>query len=245
MPRGHMSAVSKLKDDEMYYGEFGQKWLSNSDISTLLNNPLMFRKGKSDSKAMLMGRYFHWAILEPEKAKEIRCIDATTRSTKLYKDATSDGNMALLCHEQDQVDKMVDAINSNFDFFDGIYEEGNVYEIPEVGSINGLPWKGKADIITKDKIIDLKTTSGINSFRHSAYKYNYDSQAYIYQTLFGLPMEFWVIDKSTLAMGMFHCSDEFLRSGEQKVKRASEVYNRFFGENANESIENHYIVEEL
>ena len=58
-------------------------------------------------------------------------------------------------------------------------------------------------------------------------------------------MEFWVIDKSTLAMGMFHCSDEFLRSGEQKVKMASEVYNRFFGENANESIENHYIVEEL
>ena len=102
--------LSKLRNDEMYYGEFGQQWLSNSDISTLLNNPLMFRKGKSDSKAMLMGRYFHWAILEPEKAKEIRCIDATTRSTKLYKDATRDGNMALLCHEQDQVDRMVDAI---------------------------------------------------------------------------------------------------------------------------------------
>ena len=110
-----MSAVAKLKDDEMYYGEFGRKWLSNSDISMLMNNPTMFRKGKSDSKAMVMGRYFHWAILEPHKAESIMCIDSTTRSTKIYKEATRDGNMALLCHEKDQVDKMVDAIKGNFD----------------------------------------------------------------------------------------------------------------------------------
>ena len=245
MPRGENSILQKLKNDEMYYGEFGRKWLSNSDISTLLNNPSMFRQGKSDTKAMLMGRYFHWSILEPEKAEAINCIEATTRSTKLYKEATRDGGMALLCHEKDQVDKMVDAIKGNFDFFDGIYAEGNVYEQPAVGNIKGLPWKGKADIIAKDRIIDLKTTSGLNSFRHSAYKYNYDSQAYIYQTLFGKPMEFWVIDKTNMAMGMFHCSDEFLRSGEQKVKEASEIYNRFFGESSTESIDNYYIVEEL
>lgn len=245
MSRGENSILSKLKDDEMYYGEFGQQWLSNSDISALLNNPNMFRKGSSDSKALLMGRYFHWSILEPEKAKEIQCVDATTRSTKVYKEATKDGGMAMLCHEQAQVDAMVDAMKGNFDFFDGIYEEGNVYEQPAVGDICGLSWKGKADIISSDKIIDLKTTSSIGSFRNSAYKFNYDSQAYIYQTLFGKPMEFWVIDKNTLAMGMFHCSDEFLRSGEQKVKEASDIYNRFFGESSTESIENHYIVEEL
>jgi hypothetical protein len=58
-------------------------------------------------------------------------------------------------------------------------------------------------------------------------------------------MEFWAIDKTTLAMGQFHCSDEFLRSGEQKVKEASEIYKRFFGKSSTESIENHYIVEEL
>ena len=245
MSRGHMSAVAKLKQDEMYYGEFGQKWLSNSDISTLLNNPTMFRKGKSDSKAMVMGRYFHWAILEPHKAESILCIDSTTRSTKIYKEATRDGNIALLCHEKDQVDRMVDAIKGNFDFFEGIYEDGNVFEMPEVGSLFGLPWKGKADIVNSNRIIDLKTTSSIGSFRQSAYKYNYDSQAYIYQNLFGVPMEFWVIDKNSMAMGQFHCSDEFLRSGEQKVKAASEIYNRFFGESSTESIDNHYIVEEL
>ncbi len=240
-----MSAVAKLKDDEMYYGDFGRKWLSNSDISMLLNNPAMFRKGRSDSKALIMGRYFHWAILEPEKAETITCVEATTRSTKVYKEATRDGNVAMLCHEKDQVDEMVNTVKGNFDFFEGIYEDGNSFEIPEVGSLFGLPWKGKADIVNDKRIIDLKTTSSIGSFKNSAYKFNYDSQAYIYQHLFGVPMEFWVIDKNTLAMGMFHCSDEFLRSGEQKVKAASEIYNRFFGESSTESIDNHYIVEEL
>jgi hypothetical protein len=32
-------AIEKLRDDEHYYGPFGKKYLSNSDISTLLTNP--------------------------------------------------------------------------------------------------------------------------------------------------------------------------------------------------------------
>ena len=31
--------LDKLEQDEHYYGEFGQKYLSNSNISILLNNP--------------------------------------------------------------------------------------------------------------------------------------------------------------------------------------------------------------
>ena len=33
-------AIEKLRDDEHYYGKFGKQYLSNSDISTLLTNPL-------------------------------------------------------------------------------------------------------------------------------------------------------------------------------------------------------------
>ena len=32
--------LKKLKKDEHYYGTFGKQYLSNSDIGTLLNNPL-------------------------------------------------------------------------------------------------------------------------------------------------------------------------------------------------------------
>ena len=33
-------ALKALEDDTNYYGDFGKKYLSNSDISTLLTNPL-------------------------------------------------------------------------------------------------------------------------------------------------------------------------------------------------------------
>ena len=32
--------LDKLKIDEHYYGDFGKQYLSNSDISALLHNPL-------------------------------------------------------------------------------------------------------------------------------------------------------------------------------------------------------------
>ena len=32
--------LKKLKEDEHYYGKFGQKFLSNSNVSTLIKDPL-------------------------------------------------------------------------------------------------------------------------------------------------------------------------------------------------------------
>ena len=37
-------AIEKLRDDEHYYGEFGQKYLSNSDIGALLKKPTGLQK---------------------------------------------------------------------------------------------------------------------------------------------------------------------------------------------------------
>ena len=36
--------LEKLKDDEHYYGEYGRNFISNSDIRTLMTNPLDFKK---------------------------------------------------------------------------------------------------------------------------------------------------------------------------------------------------------
>jgi len=40
--------IERLRNDEDYYGDFGKKYLSNSDISTLLTNPLAL--GKASEK---------------------------------------------------------------------------------------------------------------------------------------------------------------------------------------------------
>ena len=36
-------ALKALEDDSNYYGDFGKKYLSNSDISYAINKPFSFR----------------------------------------------------------------------------------------------------------------------------------------------------------------------------------------------------------
>jgi hypothetical protein len=221
--------IDKLRADEHYYGSFGKQYLSNSDISTLLNNPLAYGKPSEMRPAFLVGGYFHTAILEPDKLKKYKVVEATTRNTKAYKEI-SGGELCLLQHEVDQLEVMIDAMLAN-DVCKGLIRSDNAeYEVPGVGDISDTFWKGKADIINHDEklIIDLKTTADINKFRWSASKYNYDSQAYIYQKLFGYDMVFIAIDKKTNQIGIFDCSPQFLEKGKDKVEQAVEAYNLFY-----------------
>jgi hypothetical protein len=110
-----------------------------------------------------------------------------------------------------------------------IYDDGATYEQPGIGEICGKLFKGRADVITSDFIYDIKTTSSINDFRFSARKYHYDSQAYIYSTIFGRPVKFIAIDKSTGLIGIYDCSEEFLERGANKVQSAIELYDTYYG----------------
>ena len=221
--------LKALEDDDNYYGDFGKKYLSNSDIGTLLTNPLALGKKMANRPAFLVGGYFHTAILEPQKLKNFKIVEATTRNTKAYKEI-SDGEMCLLKHEVDQIELMTEKMLSN-EVCRDLIRSGNVeYERPEITELEGQMWKGKADIVNHDEqlIIDLKTTADITKFRYSASKYNYDSQAYIYSKLFGYEMLFIAIDKNTHQIGIFDCSPEFYARGEDKVTRAVEAYELFY-----------------
>ena len=221
--------LKALEDDTNYYGDFGKKYLSNSDISTLLTNPLALGQKMANRPAFLVGGYFHTAILEPEKLKNFKIVEATTRNTKAYKEI-SDGEMCLLKHEVDQIELMTEKMLNN-EVCRDLIRSGNVeYERPEITELEGQLWKGKADIVNHDEklIIDLKTTADITKFKYSASKYNYDSQAYIYSKLFGYEMLFIAIDKNTHQIGIFDCSPEFYARGEDKVKRAVEAYELFY-----------------
>ena len=86
----------------------------------------------------------------------------------------------------------------------------------------GTQWKGKADIVTSENVIDLKTTSNIDRWKWSSDDYNYDSQAYIYQQLFGKPVLFYIIDKNSLRLKIAHASEDTLLRGRDKVIKAIE-----------------------
>ena len=221
--------LKALEDDVNYYGDFGKKYLSNSDIGTLLTNPLALGKQQAQRPAFLVGGYFHTAILEPEKLKNFKIVEATTRNTKAYKEI-SGGEMCLLKHEVDQIELMTEKMLDN-EVCRDLIRSGNVkYEQPEITELEGQMWKGKADIVNHNEklIIDLKTTSDLDSFKWNAKKYNYDSQAYIYSKLFGYEFIFIAIDKNTSQIGLFDCSSSFYKSGEEKVEKASEVYDLFY-----------------
>lgn len=241
------SVIDTLRNDAEYYAGVGKKYLSNSDIGTLLTNPKEFGQPREDNKAFAEGRLFHQLILEPEKAQDVHQVDVSTRTTKEYKAyiETMGIPFAMLTKEVEEVKRLVGIMKGNIAFYDDIYRPESLYEEPMVGEIKGNMWKGKADIVTRDYLIDLKTTSDINKFKWSAKAYNYDSQCYIYQELFGKPLYFYVIDKETGVLGIFRPTEDFVKSGESKVVRAIEVYNRYFGESPTEDIVNHYIDEFL
>jgi len=221
--------LKKLSNDEHYYGNFGKKYLSSSDVGVLLSNPLALKKEQKQTAAFLVGGYFHTTILEPDKLKKYKIIPSTTRNTKLYKEM-SGGELCLLQQEVDKIELMSETMLSN-KICDGLIRGDWIeYEKPMITKIGKYMWKGKCDVLNHDDqlVIDLKTTNDINRFRQSAFRYNYDAQAYIYRKLFNYDMLFIVIDKNTHQIGMFDCSDEFYRSGEDKVERAMEAYDLFF-----------------
>ena len=233
--------LERLRSDEDYYGDFGRQFRSNSDISTLLTNPLALGTPQKPNINFLVGGYFHTAILEPEKLKKYRIVESTTRNTKAYREI-SGGEMCLLQHDVYNLELLIDTMQSNNvcrDLINGINVE---YEQPGIGEIEGMMWKGKADIVNHDEklVIDLKTTSDITKFRSSAFRYNYDSQAYIYRKLFGYDLVFIAIDKKTRQIGIFDCSDAFYENGKDKVQQAVEQYKLFY-ENPDFNPNNYFI----
>ena len=160
-------AIEKLRDDSNYYGSFGKKYLSNSDISTLLSNPLALGKPLAPRPAFLVGGYFHTAILEPDKLKKFKIVESSTRNTKAYKEM-SGGELCLLQHEVDSIEIMTEKMLANDICRDLIRDSNTEYEVPGITELEGHNWKGKADIINHNEklIIDLKTTADLLSLIH-------------------------------------------------------------------------------
>ena len=104
--------IDRLRNDEDYYGDYGNKFLSNSHIGKLLKNPMSLYDKTPNNPNFLVGGYFHTAILEPDKIKSFKVIESSTRNTKKYKEI-SGGELCLLQHEVDGIEMMVDKMMAN------------------------------------------------------------------------------------------------------------------------------------
>ena len=222
--------IKKLRNDEDYYGEFGQQYLSNSNITSLLNeDPLKFRNFGEKKLAYVWGSYFHTMILEPHKLDKFKIINAESRREKYYKNQ-ADGEICLLTKDVKKLEDIQLKVMQNDLCYDLISEGEVKYEEPGYTKLEGLLWKGKADVVneTMGLVVDLKSTRDISQFDSSIFNYNYDSQSYIYSQIFGYPLVFIAVDKKDGEIKIIKSTDEMLESGADKVKRASDVYKQWF-----------------
>tara|TARA_R110000772_G_scaffold88687_2_gene184072 strand:- start:1147 stop:1929 length:783 start_codon:yes stop_codon:yes gene_type:complete len=238
--------LNKLSDDESYYGEFGKKYFSYSDINTLINEPENFKKPVANNINFVLGGYFHTAILEPHKLNKFTIVKSSSRNTNIYKEL-SGGEICMLQQEADMIDLMKDKTMNNDYVKQMITGAGVEYEVPNIGEIEGYEFKCKADVVNHDEkiVFDLKTTSkDLDQFKWSAKSFYYNSQAYVYSKLFGYEFVFIAVKKPTIKeqqqcndveelmskikIGVFDCSSDFLAKGLFNIQDALENYKLYY-----------------
>lgn len=228
--------LKKMYDDKFYYGELGKYALSSSAIKSLLDSPREYARSlnyKSDSAAYKLGRLIHLGALEPEKLDSlIHVVEVKSQVAKAYKDKVKEVGNAEFVYTRKDYDKAmysVDALLQN-DVWQQVTRNAS-FEVPGFDILHGYPFRAKADVLGKDYIADLKTTSDLKAFKWSCRKYNYDVQIYIYCQLFKIPYNnfiFFAIDKSSGDLGIYDVTERFYNSGKDKVEYALKVYEDYF-----------------
>ena len=225
--------LEKMNDDSFYYGYLSGAALSSSSLKLLLDSPKTYynvtKYGNEESQALRDGWLFHTSILEPEVFSSQIFVDVQSKNTKKYKEALAEHGKVFTLKEKNDAERMADAFLRNTKAVELIRD--CEFEVPAVDNVLGFPFRGKADVLGKSRIVDLKSTSDIKAFPYSAKKYSYDVQCFLYSHLFGIDYKdfiFLVLDKKSLDIAIYHCSEEFYHSGEQKVEKALEVYDTYF-----------------
>lgn len=236
--------IDNMYNDEFYYGYLGKQALSSSSLKMVLSSPKTYKYvtkyGQSETQPLRDGKLFHTMILEPHKIDKLTIVDVATKAGKAYKEAKAEGLEVYTTNEIKAAERLADAILRNDEAVH--YMSKAQFEIPEIAMIDGIPFRAKADILKDNQIVDLKTTTGLNEFRYSADKYSYDLQAYLYREMFKVDeFVFVCIDKGSLDIGIFECSDEFYEKGKRKLEQGISNYKYFFGEDSDVDL-NQYVL---
>jgi len=114
---GRDEILAMMYDDEFYYGHLGKNALSSSSLKTLLKSPKTYRNvikyGSGDSPALRLGKLLHWMVLEPHKIDKLNIVEASSKNTKIYKEAYEKDNEVFLRKEISDSERLADALLRN------------------------------------------------------------------------------------------------------------------------------------
>ena len=197
----------KAVDDSFYYGYLAKNVLSSSSVKLLNKSPKdykdMLEGVQKGSKALEEGKLIHTMLLEPEKLSDVNVVETTTRATKVFKAALAENPNTFTKKEYDNCRAIADAVLSNSSV--STFMEGCDAEVPVIGEISGIPFRAKADLLSREKgiLLDIKTTGDMDRFKWNVQNFGYHMQVYIYCELFGISYDdfyFLVVDKKTRAV---------------------------------------------
>lgn len=244
--------TDRMNDDSFYYGECNKTMLSSSNAKNLLDSYKKYfyviKYGGKETQPLRDGWLFHTAILEPDVFERQHFTKVKGKNTIEFKKAIKDYEdnpqvKVFTSAEKESANRLADAFLKNSQLVS--YLNKAEFEVPVAGEVMGMPFRGKADIITKEGgIIDLKSTTNISQFKYSAKSFSYDLQCYIYCNLFNIHYKdfyFIAIDKDSLVPKFCNVSEEFYFKGEEKCEKAIKEYK----ENINKDLNEYLIFETL
>jgi len=218
--------IKQMDSDEFYYGYLGENCLSSSAIKQMYKQGSWNYEPVKESPALRDGRLIHLMTLEPNRIKDY-IFTGGTRASKLYKELLTKLSPELVytVSEFNRCDNIASAVRLDFDAFDIMHNAE--FEIPEIQMIEGLPVRGKADILGDGFIADLKTTSDISRTDEAVLHWSYDIQGALYCDLFGLDnfTIIWV-DKKTLEVKVQEFTPQQLEEGREKYLESIKLYKK-------------------
>ena len=237
----------RMLDDSFYYGYLGKNALSSSSLKNLLKSPKAYAASldkSEETQALRDGKLIHLMALEPHKVADLSIIDST-KASKAYKEAVAERGTDLVYTKSEfyNAQRINKALEENEVV--SYMMEGMDTEVPEIAMVDGVPFRAKADVISKDRslIIDLKTTSDIYKWESSARFFKYGLQAELYRRIFkATEFIFIVIDKGTLDIGIFPVSDDTFNNGWSQIQEGVQVYKKWFADKEQPNLLKNYVI---
>ena len=213
--------------------------LSYSSLKSFIKSPAHFLAYKRmdfvESASMRLGTAVHSALLEPKEFKNIYDVTDLRKNTKAYKQLLAENPDTEYLNNSDwrSIQEIKRRFEQNREATE-LLELCNKRETEVKADIQGVPFRGFVDAMSKDTIIDLKTTQDATAegFSRSVYNFSYHLQAAIYKELTGAS-EFYIIaieNTSPHNICIYQLSQDALDSGYAMMTKGIQSFKDGDGE---------------
>lgn len=192
------------------------------------------------SPAMLLGSVVHMLILEPEKFDDTYAVaPEVNKRTKAGKEELAKfsenlgaGIQVIDASVLQEAQKIAEKAKEN-SVVQKILESASAFEMYVGDEINGVEFKGYADLMSRNYVYDLKTTQDASpaGFQRAAANLDYHLQATIYRELTGLPFRWIAVETSApYNVQVYEQDEESYERSRVRLKHLVERFKAWDGE---------------